>query len=201
MKNGTYKLSFIGASIALNGSVKIAEVYLRLKDWEAVREEVFAKNLLQARTRSSLQRSFQELVPRLQLLTEAQLELLVAGNHQEQRQLLWFAICKRYAYIREFAIEVLREKYLSLDYEVTEFDYEAFFNRKADWHEELDRLKESTRTKLRTMLFRMLRDAELITTDHLIIPAVLSRRVIEVLASEAPTGFQIFPMSMADIPS
>ena len=44
------------------------------------------------------------------------------GTIQEQKQILWFAICKRYAFIREFAIEVLHEKYLRLDYELTEFD-------------------------------------------------------------------------------
>ena len=133
--------------------------------------------------------------------------MLVEGNHQEQRQILWYAICRRYAFIREFATEVLYEKYLCLDYELTEFDYEAFFNRKADWHDELDQLKETTRIKIRTVLFRMLREAELISNDHMIIPTVLSRRVANVLAaadvltSDSSTGLQIFPTPIADRPS
>jgi hypothetical protein len=200
MKPDQYKLSFTGAGLSINASIKIAEAYLQLRDWDAVKERVKAENLLQARTQSSIQRVFQELAPRLQQLTEGQLELLVEGNHQEQKQLLWFAVCKRYAYIREFAIEVIHEKYLSLDNELTEFDYDAFFNRKADWHDELDQLKETTRIKIKTVLFRMLREAGLISTDHTIIPTVLSRRMVEALAPDSPTSFQIFPMSMADIP-
>ena len=149
-----------------------------------MKEKVKSENLLQARTQSSVQRIFRELAPRLQHLTEEQLALLVEGNHQEQKQLLWFAICKRYAYIREFAIEVIHEKYLSLDYELTEFDYEAFFNRKADWHAELDRLKETTRKKIKEVLFRMLREAELISEDRMITAASLP----------------VFPISLADIP-
>ncbi|MCP4367831.1 MAG: DUF1819 family protein, partial [Deltaproteobacteria bacterium] len=113
MKTDQYKLSFTGAGLSISGSIKIAEVYLQLRDWDAVREKVFAENLLQARTQSSVQRTFQELAPRLQELTDEQLELLVEGNHQEQRQILWYAICRRYAFIREFATEVLYEKYLS----------------------------------------------------------------------------------------
>lgn len=200
MKTDPYKLSFTGAALSLSGSITIAEVYLQLRDWEAVKEKIKRENLLQARTQSSIQRVFQELAPRLQELTGEQLELLVEGNHQEKKYLLWYAICRRYVYIREFALEVLHEKYLRLDYELTEFDYEAFFNRKADWHDELDQLKESSRTKMKTVLFRMLREAGLISKDHVIIPTVLSRRLIEVLVSDSPTRLHIFPISISDIP-
>ena len=200
MKTNQYILSFIGASLSLNESLKIAEAYLQLGDWALVKEKVKTENLLQARTQSSIQRAFQELAPRLQQLTEDQLAFLVEGNLQEQKQLLWYAICKRYAYIREFAVEVLHEKYLRFDYALTEFDYDAFFNRKADWHDELDQMKETTGIKIRTVLFRMLREADLISSDHIIIPTVLSERMIELLAPDAPLSWQIFPMSHADGP-
>jgi hypothetical protein len=200
MKTDQYKLSFTGAGLSISGSIKIAEVYLQIKDWDAVKEKVKTENLLQARTQSSMQRTFQELAPRLQQLTAEQLELLVEGNHQEQKQILWFAVCSRYAYIREFAIEVVHEKYQSLDYELTEFNYDAFFNRKADWHDELDRLRETTKTKIKTVLFRMLREAGLISKDHVIIPTVLSSRMVELLAPDSPASLHIFPMSIADMP-
>ena len=194
-----YVLSFTGASLAIRESVKLAEAYLELNDWEAVREKVWAENLLQARTRSSIQRTLQELQPRLEQLDPTQLELLVEGNPHEQQHLLWYAICRRYAYIQEFAIEVLHEKFLRMDYELTEFDYDAFFNRKADWHEELEKLKDSTRQKIKTRVFRMLLEAGLITEDNRIIPCVLSQRVIASLAPSAPTSYQIFPISEADL--
>ncbi len=200
METIRYKLSFTAASLSISGSIKIAEAYLQLRDWAAVKEKVNTENLLQARTQNSARRVLYELAPRLEQLSDAQLELLVEGNYQEQKQLLWFAICQQYAFIREFAIEVLYEKYLSLDYELTSFDYEAFFNRKADWHDELDQLKETTRTKLRTVLFRMLREAELISKDNMIIPTVLSIRVAELLAADAPRSLQIFAISMAEMP-
>jgi len=200
MKTDQYKLSFTGAGLSISGSIKIAQVYLQIKDWDAVKEKVKTENLLQARTQSSVQRTFQELAPRLQQLTAEQLGLLVEGNHQEQKQILWFAVCSRYAYIREFAIEVVREKYQSLDYELTEFNYDAFFNRKADWHDELDRLRETTKTKLKTVLFRMLREAGLISKDHVIIPTVLSSRMVELLAPDSPAILHIFPISVADMP-
>lgn len=189
----SYILSFTGASLSISESVTIAEQYLTLKDWGAVKEKVKGENLIQARTKSSIQRVYQELEPRLQGLTDEQLELLVESTIQEQKQILWFAICKRYAFIREFAIEVLHEKYLRLDYELTEFDYDAFYNRKADWHPELDQLSETSRRKMKTRLFWMLQEAELMTDEGSIIPAVLSSRVRDVLAPDAPMSYQIYP--------
>ena len=85
-----YLLSFIGASLSINESVTIAEVYFELKDWDAVKAKVKGENLIQARTKSSLRRVYQELSPRLQALSIAQLELLVEGNYQEKKKLLWF---------------------------------------------------------------------------------------------------------------
>lgn len=194
-----YKLSFTGASVAVNESVKIAGVLLDLRDWDLVRKKVWAENILQARTRSSIQRTYQELAPRLANLNDDQLELLVGGNLQEQKLLLWFAICKRYTYIQEFAVEVLHEKFLRLDFEITDFNYEAFFNRKADWHDELERLSNTTRIKIKTVLFRMMREASLICDNHRIIPTMLSERLADVLSPDAPMSFQIFPIPKSNI--
>ena len=193
MNSEKYILSFTGVSLAMSESITIAEAYLQLRDWDAVEEKVKSENLIQARTKSSIQRVYQELWPRLRLLTIEQLELLVHGNHQEQKHILWYAICQRYTYIREFAVEVIHEKFLRLDYELTDFDYDAFFNRKADWHPELDQIKDTTRIKVKTRIFWILREVELISDDNMIIPAALSRRVMDALAHDSPSNLQIFP--------
>jgi hypothetical protein len=194
-----YKLSFTGASLEINRSIKLAETYLISKDWQVVHENVWSQNLLQARTHSSIQRVYQELQPRLAELDLAQLSLLVEGNPHEQRQLLWFAICQRYLYIREFAMEVIREKYLRMDYELTDFDYDSFFLRKADWHLELERLKDSSRQKIKTRLFHMSKEAGLINMDNRILPALLTHRILQVLAPYAPDSLMIFPLTDAEI--
>lgn len=190
-----YLLSYTGASLSVSESVAIAEVYLQRHDWDATEKKVKNENLIQGRTKSSIQRVYQEIAPRLQELNQEQLTLLVDGNLEEQKQLLWYAICKRYDYIREFAIEVVHEKFLRYDHELTEFDYDAFFNRKADWHPELDRLADSTKKKLRSRLFRMLYEAGLMTEDGILIPALLSSRLVDALAVDAPMSYKIFPMA------
>jgi len=195
MQSVSYKLSFTSASLFIADSIKIASIYLESNDWDAVKSQIEDHNILQYETMSSGVRISRELRQRLQMLTKEQLELLVDGSHTEQRQLLWLAVCKCYAFIQEFAVEVLREKFLTMDLNLSTFDYDAFFNRKADWHEELDQLTDSTRDKLKQVLFRMLREAELISDKGAILPAILSKRLVEVLQTDAPMGFHIYPMS------
>jgi len=194
-----YKLSFTAAGLSISESVSIAEVHLKYPDWDQTKQTVKDENLLQSRTNSRTVRVARELSQRLSLLTKDQLELLVDGNITEQKYLLWLAICKTYDFIREFANEVLYEKFLSRNMEITELDYEAFFNRKADWNEGLEKITTTTRIKLRTVLFRMMREAGLISKDNRIVPAIFSKRLIEVLKPDSPMGFQVFPIEPSDV--
>ncbi len=194
MSTSQYKLSFTAASLSISESVNIAEIFLENGDWNQTKQTIKDKNLLQSRTNSRTIRMTRELSQRLMLLTDNQLKLLVEGNTAEQKYLLWLAICKTYALIREFAVEVLYGRFLSRSMQITELDYDAFFNRKADWNEELDQITDSTRIKLRTVLFRMMREAGLITKENRIIPVVFSKRFIETLKPDAPMSFRIFPI-------
>lgn len=122
------------------------------------------------------------------------MELLIEGSYLEQKHMLWLAVCKRYRYIRDFAIEVIREKYLRMDYQVTDLDYTSFFNRKADWHEELEEITESTQNKIRQVLFRMLKEAEILSEDNVIIETILTQKEKRAMMEDAPISFKIFPM-------
>jgi hypothetical protein len=194
-----YKLSYTAASLSITESVKMAEVYLDCGDWDQARQTISETNLLQSRTNRRTIRVTQELSQRLKFLTKDQLELLVEGSLAEQKYLLWYAVCKTYALIQEFAVEVLHEKFLSRSLTLTELDYEAFYNRKADWHEELDSIKKTTRIKLKTVLFRMLREADLTTSNNMILHSIFTSRLMEVLKPDAPMSFQIFPVEPSDI--
>jgi hypothetical protein len=193
MNRSTYLLSFIGASLVLPESIVVAEKYLQHRDWEKVREDVLADNLLQTRTQRSAVRIYGELSKRLRLLPDEYLEFFVAATLSEQKQLLWYAICNCYAFVHDFAVEVLHEKFLRMDYQMTRFDYEAFFNRKADWHGELDAVTRSTRNKMRTILFRMMREADLLNRSHVLQPVILADRLVALLADQGPDVFRIYP--------
>ena len=92
---------------------------------------------------------------------------------------MWAAACRRYELIGEFAEEVLRERFLLLASTLEYEDFDGFVRAKALWHEELAAIKDSTLQKLRSNVFKMLREAELLSEAGHIVPAVLSERVVD----------------------
>lgn len=177
----------------------VAEIYLRTQDWVLTRDQVRTDNLLQVRTASAALRISKELIARLELLTIPELECIVDGSIRERGYLLWSATCRRYDFIRDFAVEVMREYFVTLRQELPLKDFDAFFNGKALWHEELDNTAPSTQNKLRQNLFRMLREADLISAQHIIQPAMLTPRIANLLAEHGRDAFLIYPLADSDI--
>lgn len=188
-----YKLSFTSTALGLTESINVAEVYLGCHDWDMTKEIIKKENTLQSRTITRNTRVAWEIIHRLSLLTNNQLELLIEGSLEEQRLLLWFAICNYYKIIHEFAIEVLHEKFLVLDMHLDEDDYQAFIIRKADWHPELDEITESTQYKLRWVLFKMMREAGLLSEDNDIIRVIPSVCLSQALQPNADFAYRIYP--------
>lgn len=194
MNTEKYSMSFTTGTLFHQESVNLAGLYLEKDDWNEVRDEVIASNLLQARTTNSAKRICREICSRLKHLNKDELELLVEGDHQEQAYLLWLAICRRYQFIYDFSVEVIRERFLTLRYDLGYEDYDVFFNAKMEWHEELEKITETTRNKLRQVMFKMLRESELLTLSNSIIPAMLSSRLINVICSHSNRDLHIFPI-------
>lgn len=178
----------------------MAEVLVREGEWHATEQRVRRDNLLQSRTESTADRKLREIRPRLQALTKRQLELLVQGGRSEQLAMLWLAVCKRYAFLADFARLVVRELYLSMSPCLSFLHFDDFLENQTVWHAEIERLTQNTRQKVRTVTLRMLREAEITTPDGLIEPMLLSRNVADVIAADHRDWFLIFPIAVSDIP-
>ncbi|KJJ61213.1 hypothetical protein RT21_21390 [Pseudomonas sp. 10B238] len=194
-----YRLSFTTGGLFLQEAPLVVERYLTLRDWEQTRQQVRSENLLQVRTASASTRISKELIARLELLDSEELEFLADGNLREQGYLLWAATCRRYAFISDFAREVLREHFLLMRRQLTTNDYDAFCYAKALWHAELDELAASTHSKLRQNLFRMLRDADLVSVQHQIQPAMVTPALASLLARKGNEQLLIFPATDHEI--
>ena len=199
MTNVTYLMSFTAGALLYRESITVSDLYAELADWDAVRMRVIAENRLQTRTVSATKRVYREVSARLQTLTRAEMEILRDGTHAEQGYVLWLAICKRYRLVHDFAIEVVREKYLRLDFELAYEDFDVFYHAKADWHPEVESVEPSTRAKLRQILFRMMREAEILSSQVRILPAILTPRLVAAIQQDLPAHLAIFPVSDAEL--
>lgn len=183
MNQNKYKMSFTTGGLFRNESLKFIELYSDLKNWDLVSENVNAQNLLQARTISTLKRTSSEIIGRLKTFTHDELNLMIISAPQDQGYLLWLATCRRYKFIADFAVEVLRENYISLKSNITYVDFDSFFNQKSEWHDELLQIKPTTKVKLRQVLFKMLREADLLSEKNSIKPAIINPRLLDILSS------------------
>ena len=199
MSGDKYKMSFTTGGIFRRESVTLASQYLDIGNWDSVRDKVIAENLLQSRTLNTLKRVLREVISRLNTLTFGEIDLLVHGSHQEQAYLLWIAICRRYRFIADFAVEVLRERFISLKTDLTNEEFDSFFNRQSDWHSELEDISPTTRSKLRQVLFKMLREADLLSANNMINAAFLSPRLLEVIPQESRSVVLCFPIFESDL--
>ena len=195
-----YKLSFTtGGGLLLQESARIAEIYLETGNWDSAIEQARQENLTQARTARSGQRILSEISSRLKTLTEAQLKLFLDAPRSEQLQILWLAICKRYTILRQFAEEIVHNRFLELELTVSRVEFDRFLENKAVWHAEIDEISDSTKLKLSQVAIQILREAEIISSDSIIQQALLSSELIEVIVADSPALLRIFPVSEADV--
>ena len=188
-------MSFTTGGLFHHESLKVASLYLEFRNWEVTRDEVIRENVLQARALNTSKRVCREVISRLKTLSLNELKFLVEADRQNQAYLLWMAICRRYQFIADFAVEVIRERFLSLKADLNPVEFDTFYNRKSEWHQELDKIQPSTRGKLRQVLFKTLKEANLLTEKNVINAAMLSPELKALFNSANEQEFMVLPMS------
>ena len=191
--NPKYSMAFTTCSLLNSESIQVAELYLEHKNWSQVSRIATDSNLLQYRTVSALKRTLSEIVSRLKLLSDEAINLLVNGYKEEKLQILWLAVCLRYPFIYEFSVEVVRKKYRSMQYKIEQFDFDAFFNSKMNYHESLENITGTTRKKLKQVLFKMMKEAEIIDRDDNVQASLLSEKIISVVGNMNHEYLMVFP--------
>jgi hypothetical protein len=77
--------------------------------------------------------------------------------------------------------------------DLTYDDFDTFLSAKEEWSPKLACLSTSTRAKLRAVLFRLMREAEVLSQDHRILGAMLSPRVLAMIQAGDPDELRYFP--------
>lgn len=191
-----YLMSFGTGGLFINESVAIAKLHRTGENWDATAVIAIERGAFPVRKLSSARRSIREIVNRLKRLSDTELDLLKDGQRSEQSALLWLSACRAYRFIREFAVEVLCEKHLSLQSHLTYDDFDSFYYRKAEWSDKLDNLSASTKIKLRAVLFRIMREADIISKDDRILGAMLTTRFVDLISGQDARELSYFPGGM-----
>jgi hypothetical protein len=194
IKTNKYDFSFTASSLRLNEMLLVARAY-----HDDV--EVDYTNDLGGGKSSTGKRMLSEFKKRISHLTPVQVEVLLNSDLVTQKQLTLVSVCKSYSFIREFIVEVVREKVLVYDYQITDGDYISFYRRKFDLHEEMDSLTELTEKKIKQVTFKILEQAGLINDikNKIIQPQIIDYKLIKALVQDNPNWLKVLLVSDTDI--
>jgi len=190
-----YRMSFGVGGLFLNESLVVAGLHVEGEPWEQTIHRALDEGATSLPKVASNRRTLREISNRLrQLNAEERSFMLHEADRTDQQALLWLAACRAYRFVGEFAVEVIRERYLSYQFDLPLETFDILFDAKAEWNDELAKLSVSTRKKLRQVLFRIMREAEILSRDDRIQTAILSPRLKVLLEHNTSGELAYFPV-------
>ncbi len=169
-----YRFSFTAGSLMVVELVDYAKILI---DNGYKLDNLHHQTLNKDKSKTS-KREFAEIKIRLSTLSKGELDLIADSELSTQKLLSYIACCRAYGYLRDFVIEVMLEKVSLYDHQITDLDYNAFFNKKCIDHDELEDLADTTKAKIKQVVFKILQQAGLIDgikSKKIIIPIVDTR--------------------------
>lgn len=189
-----YRMSFSVGGLMLNESLVIAQAYRPGETWACARERLLAQGTSSLPKLASQTRALREVYYRIGHLFDTERHYLSAeADRAEQQAIVWLAVCRTYRFVHEFAVEVISERYQSWRLDLGHEVFDRFLAEKAESDSSLAELSPSTCAKLRQVLFRILREASLISIDGRIQPIWLSGRMKRLIEDSNPADLRVFP--------
>lgn len=188
-----YRLSFTVGGLLLHESVALAGAWAESHDWHAARRAVADNIFVAAGGASSAARLRNEAIRRLSTLDAEELHHLADCPITDARALCWAAACREYRFLSDFASQILMDRHHPYGEPVRGADFEMVM----DGLDALDArpapVRRSTRARLRSVLFRMLREAELIDLDGRVMTLPITDRLRALLSRRTIGGLDCIP--------
>ncbi|MBB6260393.1 hypothetical protein FHS77_000927 [Paenochrobactrum gallinarii] len=187
-------MSFSVGGLMLNESLIIAGTYQPGEQWADVRERLLGQGVSTLPKLASQTRALREVFDRIGHLSDDERHyLLTEADRAEQQAMIWLSVCRSYRFVHEFAVEVLNERFLSWRLDMGQEVFDLFLAEKAEQDLSLAQLSSSTCAKLRQVLFRILREAGLLSVEGRIQPVWLSGRMKRLIEESNPADLRVFP--------
>jgi len=196
-----YLLSYTAISLQAHETETIALLYKETLDWDKVAKSVIEDDALQKGTIATRKREFIEFKKRLQTLTTEQLFFYEDATSSDVKNLTMLSCFKLYAFISDFATEIMRNKLLLFDFQLLNSDYEAFYDSKRVAYDNLNSISEQTQYKLKQVMFKMFEQAGFIDNvkNKNIQKPYLSEELIKLIVQDDPKFLSSFLYSDNEI--
>ncbi|MDM8516193.1 DUF1819 family protein [Desulfobacterales bacterium HSG16] len=162
MKKIEYNGSIVAGSLLVYESRIIARLMLDNVDDNAWHQAVIIDNVLQKRSPESAKRQAKLIKERLSLVKPECLKLIDKGSSDVLVQALLAASIKHSRLIGDFMLRIVKPQWLVFKKHISSKDWQDYLEMCGQIDPKVNNWKETTRNKLRQVVFRILAEAKYI---------------------------------------
>lgn len=179
-----YNIGLTGEPFLYYETKIIAKMIYEGENPDDLRQRNIKENLMQHKAVGSLSRVNSPVFRRLAVLDKNLLEEFVSTDIDTSKFILLYAIMKTDKLVNEFISEVYKEKLLLKKEYIEKYEFDTFYEEKMLYSEKLKNASESSRYKIRQVMFKILVDSGLLKKENdkfKVVRPLLKQRFIDIL--------------------
>lgn len=179
-----YSAKLTGEPFLYNETKIIAKFLLDGEDEEKLRKRNIEENLIKYKSPKSIVRVNSPIFKRLKVMDKEMLEDFVYSDIENSKHILLYAIMKTDKLIRDFVMEVYRDKLMMRKEYIEKFDIDNWYEEKCILSNTLKERSETTSAKLKQVIMKIMQDSGLVIkekTRFKVIRPLLKEKYISML--------------------
>lgn len=160
-----YSAKLTAEPFLYNETKIIGRYLLDGEDEQTLKKRNVDENLIKHKKAGSVKRVNSPIFRRLNIMNKEMLEEFVCSDIETSKYILLYAIMKTDKLVRDFIIEVYKDKlYMRKDY-IEKFDVDNWYEEKRILSETLKERTESTSAKLKQVIMKIMQDSGLVIKE------------------------------------
>lgn len=160
-----YSAKLTAEPFLYNETKIIAKFLLDGEDEEKLRKRNVEENLIKYKSQKSIVRVNSPIFRRLNAMDKEMLEEFVYSDIENSKHILLYAIMKTDKLVREFVMEVYKDKLMMKKEYIEKFDIDNWYEEKCILSTTLKERSESTVAKLKQVIMKIMQDSGLVIKE------------------------------------
>ena len=160
-----YSAKLTAEPFLYNETKIIARFLIDGEDFDALKKRNIEENLIQHKKIGSVKRTNTPIFRRLKVMNKELLEDFVYSDIENSKYILLYAIMKTDKLVRDFVIEVYKDKLLMRKEYIEKFDIDNWYEEKCILSDTLKNRTESTTAKLKQVIMKIMQDSGLVIKE------------------------------------
>jgi len=165
-KSSKYSASFTAGGLLYDETIALLP-FLNENNYELLDDQLGDNSVLQINSLSARKRVLHEIKKRYRLVGSNVFDSLNSADQVEQKIILLYICAKSYSLVFDFLIDVVIEKWLSRDLEITTQMVRIFLEKQSEKHPEIEEWTELTMKKITGTVVKMIKDSGFIQNGKL----------------------------------